>query len=434
MTGTPRPRSVSRTAGALLLAVGVVGTAGAAQAHAEPRQTGPCHIADHLPGEPLPDPAGYDTDALWRFGRGAGQTVAVIDTGVAAHPRLPTLRGGGDLVLAEPGGGTEDCDAHGTLVAGLIAAAPSPSDDFHGLAPDATILSIRQSSHRFSDPDADRDGTGSLATLAAAIDLAVDGGATVINISEVACAPGPDGARSPALAAAIERAARADVVIVAAAGNTGGDCVADPQPADPRAPTDPDAVRVHTDIAPAHFAGHVLTVAAVDPGGVPAEYSMPGPWVAVAAPGTAPMSLGTDGLVATRVRTEHGVEPIVGTSFAAPLVAATAALIRSRYPQLSAAEVIDRIVDTSIPIGGGWDPRTGHGLLDPVAALTAVEPPRTAATSGLVRAFSVPAPAPPPPDPAPDVARIVVAAAAVTAAAVGAGIAGLRGRRRIRGR
>jgi len=432
VTRAPRPRPVPCAASALILAATIVGAAGAPQAQAEPRQTGPCHIADSPPGEPLPDPAGYDTDALWRFGRGAGQTVAVIDTGVAAHPRLPTLRGGGDLVLADPAGGTEDCDAHGTLVAGLIAAAPSADDDFHGLAPDATILSIRQSSHRFSDPDADRDGTGSLATLATAIDLAVDGGATVINISEVACAPGLDGARSPALAAAVERAVDADVVIVAAAGNAGGDCVADPQPADPRNPTDRDAVRVHTDIAPAHFTDRVLTVAAVDPHGAPAEYSMPGPWVAVAAPGTAPMSLGTDELVATRVRTEHGVEPIVGTSFAAPLVAATAALVRARYPQLSAAEVIDRIVDTSVPIGGGWDPRTGHGLLDPVAALTAVDPPGSAPAASRVRTFSVPAPVPPPPDPAPHAARIVVAAAAVTALLVGAGIAGVRGRRRAR--
>src|SRR5699024_1546252 len=163
------------------------------------------------------------------------------------------------------------------------------------------------------------------------------------------------------------------------------------QPADPRNPTDRDAVRVHTDIAPAHFTDRVLTVAAVDPHGAPAEDSMPGPWAAVAAPGTAPMSLGTDELAATRGRAARG---------SGPLVAATAALVRARYPQLSAAEVIDRIVDTSVPIGGGWDPRTGHGLLDPVAALTAVDPPGSAPAASRVRTFSVPAPVPPPPDPA----------------------------------
>lgn len=419
---------------ALAVTAAAAGLGDTPRAQAEPRQSGPCHIADHAPADPLPEHSGYDTEALWRFGRGAGQTIAVIDTGVTAHPRLPTLRGGGDLVLADPAGGLEDCDAHGTMVAGLIAAAPSPTDGFHGIAPDAAILSIRQSSHRFSDPETDRDGTGSLATLAAAIDRAVDGGATVINISEVACAPGPDGAHSPALAAAVDRAVRADVVIVAAAGNIGGDCVADPQPSDPRAPADRTAAGVRTDIAPAHFADRVLTVAAVDPDGAPAEYSMPGPWVAVAAPGTAVMSLGTDGLVATRVRTEHGVEPIVGTSFAAPLAAGTAALIRARYPQLRAEEVIARIVDTAVPIGGGWDPYTGHGLLDPVAALTALDPPGSAAAAAPARAFTLPDPPRPPTDPAPRSAGTVAIVAAVAALCAGAAAAGLRGRRRSRGR
>src|SRR5271154_6507117 len=59
----------------------------------------------------------------WRFGRGAGQKVAVIDTGVSPHPRLPDLVGGGDYVV--PGGdGLSDCDAHGRMVASLIAADP----------------------------------------------------------------------------------------------------------------------------------------------------------------------------------------------------------------------------------------------------------------------------------------------------------------------
>ncbi len=61
-------------------------------------------------------------DTVWPLTRGAGQTVAVIDTGVARHPRLPGLIPGGDYVST--GDGTGDCDAHGTIVAGLIAAAP----------------------------------------------------------------------------------------------------------------------------------------------------------------------------------------------------------------------------------------------------------------------------------------------------------------------
>lgn len=59
----------------------------------------------------------------WKFGRGAGVSVALIDTGVSPHPRLPTLVGGGDYI--EGGDGLTDCDAHGTWIASLIAAWPN---------------------------------------------------------------------------------------------------------------------------------------------------------------------------------------------------------------------------------------------------------------------------------------------------------------------
>ena len=59
----------------------------------------------------------------WRFGRGAGVRVAVIDTGITPHPRLPHLIPGGDYVMGG-GDGLSDCDAHGTLVASMIAASP----------------------------------------------------------------------------------------------------------------------------------------------------------------------------------------------------------------------------------------------------------------------------------------------------------------------
>ena len=65
-----------------------------------------------------------DLAEAWRFGRGGGVKVAVIDTGVSAHPRLTDLVGGGDYVLAG-GDGLSDCDAHGTIVASLIAAQPA---------------------------------------------------------------------------------------------------------------------------------------------------------------------------------------------------------------------------------------------------------------------------------------------------------------------
>ena len=60
----------------------------------------------------------------WRFGRGAGVRVAVIDTGVTPHPRLPHLVPGGDYVMGG-GDGLSDCDAHGTIVASMIGGAPA---------------------------------------------------------------------------------------------------------------------------------------------------------------------------------------------------------------------------------------------------------------------------------------------------------------------
>lgn len=89
------------------------------------------------------------------------------------------------------GDGTQDCDAHGTLVAGIIAAAAdSKSDGFSGIAPEATLISIRQSSAKFAPAtDRSRSGVGDVDTMAKAVRTAADLGASVINISSVACVP-----------------------------------------------------------------------------------------------------------------------------------------------------------------------------------------------------------------------------------------------------
>lgn len=160
----------------------------------------------------------------WRFSRGAGQRVAVIDTGVSPSRRLPRLTAGGDYVST--GDGLSDCDAHGTLVAGIIAGAPSSTDAFAGVAPDASIISIRQSSTAFgarrsrdSDDPHVGSGYGSVRTLAHAVVRAVDLGATVINISEVACAAVGAKLNDRSLGAAVRYAHERDVVVVVAAGN-----------------------------------------------------------------------------------------------------------------------------------------------------------------------------------------------------------------------
>ena len=213
--------------------------------------------------------------AAWRFSTGAGQKVAVIDTGVSPNPRLRALQPGGDYVSTSDG--LVDCDAHGTLVAGLIAAAPSPDDAFAGVAPDAAILSIRQNSESYSvqgsgpaqnDPNSISPGYGNTQTLALAIVHAVDLGATVINLSEAACAPVGTGIDDAAVGQAIRYAFDRNVVVVAAAGNISsqGLCSAQNEPRDPNLPLADAWNSVRTVASPAWFSDYVLTVGVGDAG------------------------------------------------------------------------------------------------------------------------------------------------------------------------
>ncbi|MGO9071953.1 type VII secretion-associated serine protease mycosin [Mycobacterium sp.] len=95
------------------------------------RQTSYCTEVGVLPGTDFRVQPKYmdmlNLAEAWRFGRGAGVRVAVIDTGVAPHARLPHLIPGGDYVMAG-GDGLSDCDAHGTIVASMIGGAPAPAE------------------------------------------------------------------------------------------------------------------------------------------------------------------------------------------------------------------------------------------------------------------------------------------------------------------
>ena len=354
--------------------------------------------------------------SAWRFARGAGQKVAVIDTGVNRHPRLPALEGGGDYVSDTDG--LVDCDAHGTLVAGLIAGSPSPDDSFAGVAPDATILSIRQNSGAYGvrgagsrqsdDPNATSPGYGSTETLALAITRAVDLGATVINLSEVACAPVAAGMDDAALGRAVRYAFDRNVVVVAAAGNfnTQSMCSTQNEMADPNQPLVTGWNTVRTIASPAWFDDYVLTVGAVTMSAAPATFSLHGPWVAVAAPGERVTSLDANGpgLINGQL-TQQGMTPLNGTSFAAPLVSGVVALVRSRFPELSAQQVIDLIKRTARTPGAGPNQATGFGVVDPVAALTYQLAP---AESRDLADAGTPISGPPRPDPGNVRARAIV--------------------------
>jgi membrane-anchored mycosin MYCP len=326
-----------------------------------------------------------DFTAAWQFSRGAGQKVAVIDTGVNRHPRLHALEGGGDYVSATDG--LEDCDAHGTLVAGIIAAAPTPDDAFAGVAPEATILSIRQNSSVYAvkgaasaqdDPNAVSPGYGNVHTLALAVARAVDLGATVINLSEVACAPVGMGLNDAELGSALRYARERNVVVVAAAGNVEpqGLCGTQNPVRDPNLPLARAWESVQTIASPAWFSDYVLSVGALTPSGQPAEFSLHGPWMGVAAPGEQLVSLDPNGPgLINAWQDQRGLVPINGTSFAAPFVSGVVALIRSRFPTLTAGQVIELIKRTAHTGGAGPNAVTGYGLIDPIAALSSRLPP-----------------------------------------------------------
>ncbi len=308
--------------------------------------------------------------------RGSGQTVAVIDTGVARHRLLPRLVAGGDYVAT--GDGTQDCDGHGTIVAGIIAATPfdDAPDAFGGIAPEAGIIAIRQSSNAFRRSDGrSGSGVGDVSTLAMAVRTAVDLGATVINISSVACVPAGDGIDDGALGAALAYAVDVkDVVVVAAAGNVGGSgqCAEQNPPPDPAQPGRPNWDAVNVVVSPSWYDDYVLTVGSVGLKGLPSPFTLAGPWVDVAAPGESVVSLSPDGEgLVDSAAGSIDAESLSGTSYAAPVVSGIAALIRARAPYLTARQVMRRIEDTAHHPSAGWDPFVGFGVVDPLAALSA---------------------------------------------------------------
>lgn len=293
---------------------------------------------------------------------GARTRIAVIDSGVAEHPLLAgRLVGGGDYVAG--GSGLSDCEGHGTAVAGIAAAAYDSGSGFAGLAPRAEVISIRQTSATFRASGANgvETAAGDVDTLAKAIVRAVELGADVINISETACVALDEAATTGAgVQAAVHYAAQHNVVVVVAAGNRGnGGC--------------PEESGNSVIVLPAWYDDDVLAVASVAPDGTASQFGIRAPWVDVAAPGEQVVSLSPNGTGLTDeiVSVNGQRDPLQGSSFAAPAVAGLAALIRARYPELSARQVMDRITATAHRAdGAGRSDAVGWGTIDTVAALT----------------------------------------------------------------
>lgn len=463
----------------------------------------------------------------WAFSTGHGVPVAVIDTGVVPSGQLSAVPGG-DYVMG--GDGLSDCDAHGTVVASIIAARPQgpnpprpmppapaftvpgpaavsagaappltapapvapppppppqtltvivppppppappaaeeslpswggplPADPalppapapppnapngVAGVAPDATVISIRQSSRAFEPLHPQPGSTakaGTSDTLADAIVHAANVGAKVINISVTACVTPESVGRQGKLGAAIWWAATVkDAVIIAAAGNEREDACTKQNPGyDPLNASDPRNWAQVADVSlPSWFSDYVLSVGAVGPDGVPDDKvkSLAGPWVGVAGPG-----IGVTGLSPQNAKpvnalpkmNDNAPSALWGTSFSAAYVSGVAALVRAKYPQLSAHQIINRIVRTAHNPAGGVDNTVGYGLIDPVAALT-FDIPAADRLPALARSRILTAPPPPPP---PDHrARTIALGTLAAVGAVVSLVAGIGAARRRRAR
>ncbi|MFE8946518.1 type VII secretion-associated serine protease mycosin [Streptomyces sp. NPDC007856] len=286
-------------------------------------------------------------DELWALSTGKGVRVAVIDTGVDVKNRqltkavdaakgknlLPPTNSKGEKIDRGNSSGTTDTVGHGTRVAGIIAARPMKGTGFVGLAPDATIIPIKQN-------DAEGDGTAD--TLARAVTYAVQTGAGVINISQdTANALDPQDSK---LKDAIDYALRQKVVVVASAGN--------------------DGLGGNVKVTyPASYQG-VLAVAASDRNNERAPFSQSGYFVGVAAPGV--------DMISTVPGGGHCSDN--GTSFSAPYVAGVAALLKAKYPNWTAQQVVAQIEQTAERSIPGHDRLVGWGVVDPVKALSDVDP------------------------------------------------------------
>ena len=282
----------------------------------------------------------YGFRSAWEVTRGAGVTVAVIDTGVdgSVAELSGAVIGGTDVSgIGSPDGQTPvgESSNHGTLVASLLAGRGTGDDDgVIGVAPEASILAV---SVALGDGAKDSDEQ-----IAEAVRWSVDNGADVINMSLTRNSLDWPESWDDAFLYAFEN----DVVIVAAAGNRGSGT---------------------TEVgAPATIPG-VVAVAGVDRNGSASfDASSQGITIAVAAP--------SEQLVG--VTPEGGYVQWSGTSGAAPLVSGLVALVRASHPELDANNVINRLVSTATaPQDGGPENIYGFGLIDAAAAVRApVEP------------------------------------------------------------
>jgi len=256
--------------------------------------------------------------------------LAIVDTGVdMKHPDLAAkMLPGYNTVDDNPN--VEDGNGHGTHCAGIAAAITNNGAGVAGVAPNVKILPVQVLS---------KEGYGSYESVANGIIWAADHGAKVISMS----LGGPS--NSAVITDAVKHALAKDAMLIAASGNDGNSSIS----------------------YPAGVAG-VMAVGASDSTDKIARFSQFGKHLSVSAPGVNILAT-----FPTYPTDMPGVNygSISGTSMATPAVSGLAALVRSKYPQLNAAQVKAHIEATADDTGTpGFDLYHGHGRINVFKAVS----------------------------------------------------------------
>jgi len=354
--------------------------AAAADGSCTEQRTGPVYVQQRSPALTQMGVA-----SVWKLATGRGVTVAIVDSGIdVGNAHLPAdsvVRPGKSLLPAVEGWtpdstGRNDLSGHGTVVASLVAGRAVDGSGQVGLARDATLVPVQVfgvTSTEGTSDDRLKALTPTTPRLAEGIRAAVDLGATVVNVSMSVETP------DPALGAAVEYATGKGALVVASAGDRGS------------TPNAKDGPRY-----PAAFPG-VVSVTSVDQSrAVDTRANIQGDHITAAAVG--------QGLNAAMGHVgDCLLSGAPATSFATPLVAATAALLAERYPEEGPALWKYRIeASAQRPRAGVKDAAAGWGVVSPYDALTmTLDPNRPGpAMPGY--------PAPPTPEPAAAVGPVVL--------------------------
>ena len=260
----------------------------------------------------------------WDLSMGAGVTIAILDSGVdGTHPDLATRMVPG-WNFYDNNADTSDVHGHGTGVAGAAAATLNNGTGVAAIAGAARIMPVRI---------ADANAWATWSTVAQGLTWAADQGARVANISYNGVAG------SSSIRSAAQYMQNKGGVVVVAAGNNSKD----------------EGISPTTTMIP---------VSATDSADLRASFSSWGDFVAMSAPGVG---------IWTTVR-GGSYQTWQGTSLASPVVAGVVALMMSRKPSLTGAQIEQALFQSAVDLGAaGRDPVYGYGRVDAAAAVAAVD-------------------------------------------------------------